>query len=251
VAQVLGRGVERLNPAIDDDGQIGPILLEPVHTLVVQRRDLAVGLGREPLQPRLARVHDQRIRARGDDGVGEALQERVAVAVVDADARLHRHRHIDRCLHPVDTRGHCLGLGHQTSAEGPRSDAVAGAAHVDVDLVIAPRRTESSRLGHHLGLAATDLQRHRMLERIEREQALGIAAKQRLRGDHLGVQQRAPGYQAHQVPLVPVGAVHHGRHAERAIERHHLSPPASDGTSYPISSEWGGIDADETTNERE
>ena len=74
--------------------------LEAIDAAVVERRDLAVLLGRQPLQPGLARVHDERAAARIRNRVDEPLQIRLAVLVVDADAALdgHGHAHTRACM---------------------------------------------------------------------------------------------------------------------------------------------------------
>ena len=97
----LGR-IERGDAAVDDDLQLGMRGLEPIHAAIVERRDLAVLLGRQALQPGLARMHDEGPAACRRDGRDEALEVRLAVLLVDADAALdrHRHRHARRASPP-------------------------------------------------------------------------------------------------------------------------------------------------------
>ena len=51
------------NAAVDDDRQVRMRGLQPVHEVVVERRDVAVLARRQAFEPGLARVHDQRIGA--------------------------------------------------------------------------------------------------------------------------------------------------------------------------------------------
>jgi hypothetical protein len=112
------------------------------------------------------------------------------------------------------TRRHERGLRHQAGAEAALLHPVRRAADVEVDLVVAPVRTDGGGLREPGGLAAAQLQRHWVLVRAEPEQAHAIAVQHRLRRHHLGVQQRMVRQQAMEGPAVPVRPIHHRRDAE-------------------------------------
>ena len=83
-------------PPLMHDLELGVRRLQPVDAVVVERRHLAVLLRRQPLQPGLARMHDEGAAAGAGHRVDEALEVRLAVLVVDADAALDRDRHAPR-----------------------------------------------------------------------------------------------------------------------------------------------------------
>ena len=59
------------------------------------------------------------------------------------------------------------------------------------------------------GGRAAELQRDRVLARRIAEQPLAVAVDDRLGGDHLGVEQRAPRQQTMEDAAMPVRPVHH------------------------------------------
>jgi hypothetical protein len=100
----------------------------------------------------------------------------------------HRDRHhVDHGLHAV---GHQRRLGHQAGAKRAALHPLAGAAAVQVDLVIAPLLAQPGGKGQFLGLAAAELQRHRVFLVVKAQMPAQVAMAQRAGGDHLGVQQR-------------------------------------------------------------
>ncbi|MNZ95583.1 hypothetical protein D3C78_1147430 [compost metagenome] len=105
-------------------------------------------------------------------------------------------------------------MAHQAGADQVVLHPVAGAADVEVHLVIAgflghPRA--GRQLRRH---AAAELQGQRMLGLVVAEIALAVAMQQRAGGDHLGVEQSLLRQQAQEEAAVAVGPVHHGRSAE-------------------------------------
>ena len=109
---------------------------------------------------------------------------------------------------------------HQAGAERRLLHAIAGAADVQVDLVVAECGADRGRLGERPGFGAAELQRDRMLRGIELEEVIAVALHDRQRDDHLGVEQDARRELAQEVPAVPVGPVHHRRDGEPAINAH-------------------------------
>jgi hypothetical protein len=66
-------------------------------------------------------------------------------------------------------------------------------------------------------IAAAELQRHRMLGRIVRQQPRTRAMKHRAGGDHLGIDQGTAREQAVEEAAVPIRPLHHRGNAELAI----------------------------------
>ncbi len=230
VRQVRQRLVEVGNAAVDDDLQLRPQPLQPVHRLVTQRRNLPVLARREPVQPGLARVHREVPAASASHRFDELEQVLVAVRAVDADAALHRHRHGHRRLHRRHAVTDQRGFRHQARAKAPGLHPVRRAADVEVDLVVTEIRPDARRLRQLRRVTAAKLQGHRMFGRAVREQIRRIAAQQRLRRDHLRVQQRAARNQAMQEPRVAIGPVHHRRHRQAARQRGRTRGGARGGT---------------------
>ena len=205
--------------AVDDDLEVGPFALEAIRPVVAQRRDLAVLLRAQALEPGVARMHHERPASRRRDRVDEVAEPAVVVVVVDAQAALHRYRHIASCPgarldHGGDRIGDQRGLAHQAGAEAPGLHPVRRAAAVKVDLVEAMRRADRCRLRQQGGIAATELQRHRVLDGIQRQQALAVAVDHGVGMDHLRVEPRMRRQQPVEHPAMGVGPVHHRRHRQ-------------------------------------
>lgn len=78
-------------------------------------------------------------------------------------------------------------MAHQAGADHVVLHPVAGAADVEVDLVIA-LRLRQARAGRQIGrVAAAQLQGQRVFAIVVAQKTLGIAMQQRAGGDHLGV----------------------------------------------------------------
>jgi hypothetical protein len=157
VSQLRVHRLVRLEAAVDGDGQVREILLEPCRDLVAQRRDLAVFLRAQALQPGVARMHGEHAAACFGHGAHEVAHEAVVFAPSDADAVLHRHRHIHRVRHGLHAVGHQARLVHQAGAESAALHALARAAAVQIDLVVAPLRTQARGMGQVRRLAAAEL----------------------------------------------------------------------------------------------
>ncbi len=148
------------------------------------------------------------------DGADEVAHEAVALVGVQADAVLDRDLERAGLAHRAHARGHALRLGHQAGAEGATLYARARAAAVEVDLGVAPALGQPRGVGELGRLAATDLQRERVLGAAMVEVARDVAVAQRSGGDHLGVEPHVARQQPVQVPAVAVGPVEHRRDAQ-------------------------------------
>ena len=137
-----------------------------------------------------------------------------ASLVIEPDPVLDRHRHGNGVAHRLDAIGDDRRLRHQARAEAARLHALGRAAAIEIDLVVAPALAESRAGGELAGIAAAELQRERMLGRVEIEVVRDVAVRERPARDHLGVEARARRDEAQEEPAVPVGPVHHRRDAE-------------------------------------
>ena len=219
---MLARGLDGRDAAVEHDRQTRMRGLEAKHDVVVERRDVAVFARRQAGEPGLARMHDQRVGAGRDDMSRESRQRLLRILVVDADAAFHRHRDRNRGLH----RGHAIAdqrrLRHQAGAEAALLHPLRRATDVEIDLVIAEIRADPRATGERHGIAAAELERHRMLGRIETDQPVAVAAQHRAGGHHLGIDQRAARQQAMEEPAVPVGPFHHRRYRKPSVYRNPL-----------------------------
>src|SRR5207237_8809966 len=158
VLQVLRNLRARGNAAVDDDLELREVALELINVVILERRDLAVLLGREPLQPGVARVHVVRAATRLRPRADEVTHEAIVLDLVEADAVLHRHRH----WHGLADRPHAardeLRLRHQAGAEGAALHALARAADVEIDLVIPVTLPQPRAAYQVFRLAAAELQ---------------------------------------------------------------------------------------------
>lgn len=187
--QLLAAGVQGLNAAIQDELEIRKILHQLRGHVVAQRRDLAILLGRQPFEDGDARMHGEAAATGLGDLADEIPQGVVAVPPGDADAVLDRHRDGHGIAHRLDAVGHPLGIGHQAGADHVVLHPVAGAADVQVDLVI-PRLLTQPRGGGKFGRhAAAQLQGQGMLGLVMTQESLGVAMQQGAGGDHLGIEQ--------------------------------------------------------------
>ena len=210
--QVLQLFLHRLvggEAAVDGKGELRKVGLQLAHHLVAQGRNIAVFLRAQALQPGIARVHDEHGAACIRHGAHEVAHKAVAFFLVDANAVLHRHGHVHHVAHGFHAVGHQLRRLHQAGAKGSALHAVAGAAAVEVDFVIAPLGAQPCGLGQVGGLAAAQLQGHRVLFGIEAQVALCAPVDDGACVHHFGVQQGVPGQQAVKVAAMAVGPVHH------------------------------------------
>src|SRR5262249_55939525 len=99
--------------------------------------------------------------------------------------------------------------------ESATRHALARAAAVEIDLIISGVLPSARRRGELSGITASQLQRERMLLRIESEQPRAITAHDRRGGGPLGVKQHVSQEAAQEEAAMAVGPVHHRRHAYR------------------------------------
>ena len=164
-------------------------------------------------------MHDEMLATRLRHGAHKIAHKVVALATVQPNAVLHRHRHIHHVAHGLDAIGHQLRLCHQASTKRTALNPLGGAAAIQVDFLVTPLRTQLGGLGQIGGFAAAQLQRHRLLFGIEVEVPGHIAVDECAGGDHLGVEQRVARQQTVEVAAVPIGPVHHRGHRQRARAR--------------------------------
>src|SRR6185312_14111138 len=94
-----------------------------------------------------------------------------------ADAHLHGDRHAYRRAHRGDTRTDEFRLAHQAGTKSTARDPLAGTAAVEIDLIVAGLLAGPRRGGELFRLAAAELQRQRMLLRVEGQQTLAVTAQ--------------------------------------------------------------------------
>ena len=142
VIEVLQAGRRRLQTTVQFDREGRTIGLELMDQRMAQGGDGAVLLGIKPFQPGFPRMHGKALAAGRRHRVDEVQQRLVGVMVIDADPVLHRDRQAAGLGHGRHAAGHPLRISHQTGAEAPLLHLLAGAAHVEVDLVVAPGGSE-------------------------------------------------------------------------------------------------------------
>ena len=157
----------RRNAAIDADETFRKPGLQPVDPLIVERRDVAVLLRAQALQPGLAGMHPQGVGTSGKDTIGQDVEGWLRVLIVDADAAFDGDRYPYRCLHRRDTVGNeCWGF-HKAGAERTGLNTVRGAADIEVDLVIAETFADARCLGELLRVRSAKLQRDRVFGSVK------------------------------------------------------------------------------------
>ena len=209
-----GRLPQAALPGEDDDLEIRMRALQPMHQRMVERRHVAVLLGREPLQPGLARMDDEGAHAGRLARRDHLAQRDLRLLFVHADPAFERHRQVHHRIHRRHARGHQLRFLHQAGAEASRLHAVGRATDIEVDLVIAELGANLRGLRQPHRFAAAQLQRHRMLACIEADQPFPVAADHRFGRHHLGIEQGVLRQPAMEHPAMPVGPLHHRGHGE-------------------------------------
>jgi hypothetical protein len=211
----LGLGlVEGKDAAVDFDEELGKVAFEAVDLVVAQGRDRAVVLGVEALEPGFAGMDGEMLAACAADDRHEFDHIFVAIAIVYANAVLDGHGQACRSDHGGDGLGDAIGLEHQAGSEVAALDAVAGAADVEVDAVVAPGFGEAGAVGEAGGVIAADLEDEGFFVGGEAEEPIEVAMDDRLGGDHFGVEHHPPTDLPRKEAEMPIGALHHRRNAE-------------------------------------
>ena len=195
--------------AVDGNGELREITLELLRQFIPQGRYLAVFFGAQALEPGVARMHDERAAATLGDGADKIAHKIVALVLVNAYAVLDGDRHLHHIDHGLDTIGHQLRLAHQARTKGAALHPLAGAAAVQVDLVIAPLFTQARAVRQISRLTATQLQRHRVFLKVVAQVSRHVTMDQGACGHHLGVQQGTAGQQAVEIAAMSVRPIHH------------------------------------------
>ena len=218
----LGRGRgDCLDAAVDDDGEFRMVMFQPVDALIVERRNLAVFLRRQTLEPGLAGMDDESAATRlhhRDDEAGEVF---LVILIVDADPALHRDRQLDRFAHGAHAVAHQFRLGHQAGAETAHLHPVRRAADIEIDLGIAEILAPLRGLGQECRIAAANLQCHRLLAVLKAQKPLAVAMADRLRRNHFRVKKSMRRELTVEDAAVPVGPIHHGRNGKAVAGRCH------------------------------
>ena len=211
VLQVSGDCFVGGDAAVDDDFQLGKLLLEAVNVIVFQRRNVAVFFGGESVQPCVAGVDDEGFAggfvAQRADEIGDGL---VFGLPVDADAVFDGNGDADRVLHGVEAVGNQHDFVHQTRAERAFLYARAGASAVEVNLVVAVFFGGFGRFRQIGRVAAAQLQGDGLLAFVEHQKAVFVAINDGAGIDHFAVKPCVAGNLAGEVAVVAVRPVEHG-----------------------------------------
>ena len=180
----------RVEASVQFDRELRSARFQGDHPVVLQGGNRAVLFGVETLQPRFARMHAES----GGSGIGhpvhEGCEQVVAVEIIDAHAVLHRDGPIAGRHHRLHALRHPLGFRHQTGTEIAGLHPRAGAAHIQIDFVVAPVRGHAGGFCQQLGVIASHLENDRMFFWIETEQSFpAVAVVQRLGHHHFAVEQ--------------------------------------------------------------
>ena len=133
-------------------------------------------------------MHDKAPATRRGHRFHEAVHEGIILMPVDTDAMLDRDRHGHHGLHGGHAVGHTLRLGHQAGPEGPLPHPVAGAAAVQVDLIVPVGHAFPGRMRQQLRVIAPQLQHHPFPLLAPAQQMAQITMCNGLGRDHFGVQ---------------------------------------------------------------
>ena len=162
-------------------------------------------------------MNDEGAAAGIGHGSHEMNQLLIGIAVVHADAGLDGDGYRHRPRHGRHAVRHQRRLRHQAGAEASALDAVAGAADVEIDLVIAPVRAHASAFGQGSRLAAAELQGQRLFRGIKIQQTLPGAMQDGAGRDHFGVQKYPRRDQPQEIAAMPVRPVQHGGHGDQSL----------------------------------
>jgi len=209
--QMMFHVVKALQTAVDGNVEPGERPLHGVDKRIVERRNLAVLLRAQTLEPGLAGVDGEGSHAGRGHGAQEGGQNLVRHLVVHPDAALDRdgpglgrdHRRADV--------GHAPGLAHEDSAETARLDPVGRAADVEVDRVVTVVGSDPRGFGEFCRIRSAELRHDRLFPGVVVQEMIRPPTHERGGRDHLGVEKRVPRQCPVERPAMPVGPVHHRR----------------------------------------
>ncbi len=199
---------------IQDYVEMRKVCFQLMHPGIIERRNFPVFLRAEAFKPSLAGVDYECIATCCRDCFNKAIKALDFVLVVNADATFHCDRYFDGGTHRCNTIRHELWFCHEAGAESSFLNPVRRAANVQIDFAIAEILTNSGGIRQQAGIAAAELEGHRLLKRIKAQEALAVAMANGLGGHHFGIKQGVPGQVAVKDAAMPVGPIHHGRHGK-------------------------------------
>ena len=136
-------------------------------------------------------MHDKVLAACISHCADKVAHKVVALDAVNANAVLDGNgRVLHRITHGFDAICHQCGGLHQASTKSATLHAVARAAAVEVDFVIAPLLAHAGALREHGGVTAAQLQGYGVLFGVVAQMALRCATHNCAHVNHLGIQQR-------------------------------------------------------------
>ncbi|STG44827.1 Uncharacterised protein [Escherichia coli] len=160
------------------------------------------------------------------NGVDEIAEKFIAVLVVDANTRFHRHRNRHHIAHRFHAVGNQLRITHQTRTKHAVLHPVRRAADIQVDLIISTRFCQLRTLRQRRRIATAELQRYRMFFFTIR-QVITFTVNNRPCSYHFSIQQRIAGKQTQEIAAMSVRPVEHRSNAKPRIPvntsffRHH------------------------------
>ena len=120
------------------------------------------------------------LAAASRDVLDESNEIGLAVLVVDADPAFYRNRHIPNgAAHCRNACRHKLGFRHETGAEAARLHTVRRTPAIQIDLIVAEGQTDFGGARQFFRVGPAELQRDRMLDRMEAEKPLAVAMHDR------------------------------------------------------------------------
>ncbi len=206
--------LDGLDAAVQHDLEIGARRFQAIDARIIERRNLAVLFGRQPLEPGLARMHDKRRATGGGDTIDEALKVGLLVLIIDADAALDGDGRRLARPHRGDAGRDEFGLRHQAGAEAAFLNAIGRTADVEIDFVVAEIRRDACRLGELARIGAAELQRDRVLFGREAEEPRPVAMNDGVGCHHLSIKKSMPRQLAVEDAAMPVRPIHHRGDAE-------------------------------------
>ena len=177
MSKVRPRLCKTADATVDDDGHVRHRRLQPIDPVVVERRDVAIFLRRQSVEPGLAGVNDQRIRAGRDHSLRQRIEGGFGILIVDTDPAFDGDRDGHGLLHRRDASGDQRRLSHQAGAETALFHPVRRTTDIEVDFVVAEILADPGSRREIARIGAAELKRHRMLSGIEAKQPLPVAMK--------------------------------------------------------------------------